>query len=213
MSLFTSPLLESSPQAWLDAVFADWPGFMQDHASCERKAAALALSFVAKYPDRVALIDPMVSLAREELEHFAQVFRIMRKRGIPLSGVDERDGYVNEMIAQLRHGREERFLDRLILSGLIEARGYERFHMLAEALRLGDVRLSPDPNGDSRTSPEAELAEFYRSLADREAGHYKIFEQMAELYFSENEVKEALTRIAAIEAQAMRAAPLRARLH
>ncbi len=196
MSLFNdSPLLNESPVVWTQAVLADFPRFLQDHASCERKAAALAMSFVTKYPDRPTVIEPMVCLAREELEHFHQVFKLMRKLNISLAASDEKDHYVNQMISKLRHGRDERFLDRLILSGIIEARGHERFHLLAQALQ------------------DEGLKSFYQQLADREAGHYKIFYNLAKQYFSDSQVDEAICRIAAFEAQAMISSPIQATLH
>ncbi len=189
------PLKSTSPVQWVHAVLADFPRFLKDHASCERKAAALAMSFISKYPDRSILVEPMVSLAREELEHFHQVYRLMRRLGVPLPHGDEKDRYVNEMVAKLRHGRDERFLDRLILSGIIEARGHERFALLAQHLE------------------DESLKTFYQQLADREAGHYKIFVQIARQYFSPEEIEEALERISRFETEAMLGAPIQATLH
>ena len=189
------PLQAVSPPNWVEAVLTDFDQFLRDHASCERKAAALAMSFVTKYGDRTALIEPMIALAREELEHFQQVFRLMNQRAVPTHTQDEADPYIQAILTRLRHGRDERLLDRLIMSGLVEARGYERFGILAQAL----------------TDPE--LANFYRRLADREAGHFKIFHRLALHYFSQSEVDNALDRIGGFEAQAMLQAELRPRLH
>lgn len=195
MKAIDLPLLGKTSSQWVQTVLGDFETFLRDHAACERKAAALAMSFIAKYSDRAALVEPMVCLAREELEHFHQVYRIMHRRKISLAVADEKDPYINDIIGQLRHGREQRFLDRLIMSGIVEARGYERFGLLSEALE------------------DLELKKFYRDLADREAGHYKIFENIAQFYFSEAEVEEAISRIAKIECQAMENAPLRPVLH
>ena len=41
---------------WTAAVLADLGSFLKDHASCERKASASAMSFVAHYPDRSELV-------------------------------------------------------------------------------------------------------------------------------------------------------------
>ncbi|NRA45785.1 MAG: tRNA-(ms[2]io[6]A)-hydroxylase [Oligoflexales bacterium] len=189
------PIKGKSPKKWALYITENLDEFLQDHAACERKAAALAMSFVAKYPDRTALIDPMISLAREELEHFQQVFHLIHKRGQTLRNCDEKDPYINEILKNLRHGREERFLDRLIMSGLVEARGYERFHLLSE--HLSDETLKT----------------FYAQLAEREAGHYRIFVRIANHYFSKEEVHEAINRISDIEGKAMGSAPIRATLH
>jgi tRNA-(ms[2]io[6]A)-hydroxylase len=153
------------------------------------------MSFVAKYSDRSAIIEPMVCLAREELEHFHQVYRLIARRGLTLAETDERDGYINEILQSLRHGRVERFLDRLVMSGIVEARGFERFRMLSEYLE--------DP----------ELKTFYRKLADTEAGHYAIFIRLAHHYFAPVEVEEAVARISLVESRAMLAAPIKGSLH
>src|SRR5262249_47755995 len=55
---------------WLLAVTNDFDAFLVDHAACERKASATALTFVAHYPDRAELVSAMIQLAREELDHF-----------------------------------------------------------------------------------------------------------------------------------------------
>jgi tRNA-(ms[2]io[6]A)-hydroxylase len=193
--LNTLPLIDKTPSQWVERVLSSFDDFLLDHASCERKAAALATSFIAKYPDRTFLIEPMVSLAREELEHFAEVYRIINKRKINFLPSDEKDIYVNKVLAQLRHGREERFLDRLIMSGIVEARGWERFNLLAEHLTDEPLQL------------------FYHRLAQRELGHYKIFINIAHKYFSESEVDLAISRIAEVESEAMLTTPLSSRLH
>ena len=189
------PLQKETPKEWVKCVLADFKTFLLDHASCERKAAALAMSFVAKYPNRTFLIEPMVSLAREEMEHFAQVYRLIGKQGMVYDSFDEKDTYVRSMLSQLRHGRDERFLDRLIVSGLIEARGWERFHMLSQELT------------------EPSIKEFYQTLSKQELGHYKIFINMAHKYFSKEEVSKTIERLAHLESQAMLESPISARLH
>ncbi len=68
------PLREPTPTGWLEVVMNDFPSFMQDHASCERKASANALSLVNKFPEFEALIEPMICLAKEELAHFHEVY-------------------------------------------------------------------------------------------------------------------------------------------
>ena len=153
------------------------------------------MSFVAKYPDRHFLIEPMVSLAREEMEHFMQVYRLIRKRNEPYLASDSRDPYVGAMMDQLRHGRDERFLDRLVLSALIEARGGERFSLLAQQL----------------CKPEDKS--FYTDLALRERGHYKIFINIAAKYFGASELESAVERLSELESEVMLAMPLTHRLH
>ena len=64
-----------SKTEWLEAVMNDFDSFLQDHADCERKASSMAMSFVAKYPDRVEIIPELIETAVEELEHFRDANR------------------------------------------------------------------------------------------------------------------------------------------
>jgi tRNA-(ms[2]io[6]A)-hydroxylase len=188
------PLKSPSPREWLVAVHSDFDRFLQDHAACERKASALAMSLIARYPDREPLLEPMICLAKEELAHFHEVFRLMQRRGVAL-GSDEKDPYVAALLRHVRHGREEHFLDKLLISALIEARGCERFGLVAESL--------DDP----------ELQAFYRRLAREEAGHYMIFLRIARLYFSAEELTERLEFLLEQESAIMLAQAHRPAVH
>ena len=138
-------LQATSSPAWLSAVLADFDAFLLDHAAAERKASAVALSLITHYPDRRELVAAMMDLAREELEHFYQVYRRVEERGLIL-GPDGKDPYVGAMRAEIRGGRDEYFLDRLLVSGIVEARGCERFGMIAQALTDPSLRsLSVQP--------------------------------------------------------------------
>lgn len=189
------PLRAATPEAWIDAVLADFPRFMQDHALCEKKAAANAIAFVGRWPEREALIEPMICLAKEEFQHFHDVYKVMHKRGISLAVVAEKDPYVVALLKNARHGPEEHFLDRLIIGALIEARSCERFCLLAEGLHDEDMKG------------------FYARLAREEAGHHKIFLRIARHYFDESEVEQRLDELLDREAEAMLSTPLRAAVH
>lgn len=183
-----------TPKEWLDIVFSDFDAFLLDHASCERKAAATNMSFVVKYPDRTEMLDSIINMAREEMEHFHQVFRIISKRGLILTP-DEKDQYVNLMIEKVRSGRDERLLDRLILSGVIEARGCERLAMVTEALE------------------DQALKDFYLELTKCEARHHSQFIKLADYYFDKNTIEKRLDQFLDYEAEAIQKVPFRARLH
>jgi len=45
----------ASSQEWVQTVLNDFDTFLKDHADCERKASSMAMSFVAKYPDRTEI--------------------------------------------------------------------------------------------------------------------------------------------------------------
>ena len=191
----SSLLQAKTPDNWVQNVLDNFNDFLLDHAACERKAASLAMSFVVKYPDRKLLIEPMVSLALEELKHYKEVYKIIADEDLDLPHKDEKDIYVNHLLTKIRHGRDERLLDRLLMSSLIEARGEERFTLVANAVK--------DPF----------FKEFYQRLANEEAGHHMIFLKLAHHYFSEEQINKRVQELAIFEAEAMKAAPLTHRLH
>ncbi len=183
----------SSP-AWLSAVLADFDAFLLDHAAAERKASAVALSLITHYPDRGELVAAMMDLAREELEHFYQVYRRVEQRGLIL-GPDGKDPYVRAMRAELRGGRDDYFLDRLLVSGIVEARGCERFGMIAGALT--------DPS----------LRSFYCEIAASEARHDALFVELARTYFSRVSVEARLDALLDAEAKIVEGLAIRPALH
>lgn len=184
-----------SPEPWVQAVMNDFDLFLQDHANCERKASSMAMSFIAKYPDRKEIIPELMDTAIEELEHFRQVYDVMVSRGVGLPKEIGQDLYVKELIDHARTTRNERFLDRLLLASIIECRGAERFRLVYEH--------QEDP----------ELKKFYHQLWASEAKHGHIFVGMALNYFPEQEVYDRLRVLNDLEAEVMLKQPYRAALH
>lgn len=184
-----------SKQEWIDAVMADFPSFLQDHADCERKASAMAMSFVAKYPDRKKIIPDLIDTAIEELEHFQQVYNLMQSRGIPLPQSMGEDPYVKALIKRCHSGRNERFLDRLLLASVVETRGAERFRLVSEA--------QDDP----------EMHRFYKILWASEAKHGHLFAKLALHYFPEKQVYNRLEWWIDQEGEVIDQLEIRAALH
>ncbi len=106
--------------AWLDHALANTEAVLRDHAHAERKAAATAMGLVVQYADIPELVEAMTSLAIEELEHFQEVYAIMRRRGMVL-GPDPGDPYAKALMGKVRGTREVRLVDRLLIGALIEA--------------------------------------------------------------------------------------------
>lgn len=183
-----------TPKEWLDIVFSNFDRFLADHASCERKASSTNMMFIVKYPDKKKLIEPITKMALEELEHFYQVYRIMEKRGVNLIP-DEKDLYVNMLLGHIRPKSEDRLLDRLLISGIIEARGCERLSMIAESVE------------------DLELKEFYEDLTRCEARHHSQFLQLAKIYFNDDEIHQRLNYLLDREGEAISSVPLRPTVH
>ncbi len=77
-------LKAANPGQWLQGGVDEFDTFLVDHAACERKASATALTFVSHYPDRPELVSAMIQLAREELDHFHRVYQELAARGLQL---------------------------------------------------------------------------------------------------------------------------------
>jgi len=186
-------LLATHPD-WVNVVLADFDAFLQDHANCERKASALAMSLVVKHPDRTLIVPTLIALAQEELEHFRQVYELMVSRGLGLVK-DIQDPYVNQLMACMRHGREPRFLDRLLVSSLVECRGAERFGIIANAL------------------DDESLKAFYTALWKAETKHGHQFVDMALKYADPQTTQTRLRELAEQEAEIVQRLEWRASLH
>ena len=53
-----------TPVAWLEYAANNLPILLIDHAHCERKAAATAINFISKYPEKKDLVEVMSPLAQ-----------------------------------------------------------------------------------------------------------------------------------------------------
>ena len=184
-----------TPPEWADVVLADFDAFLIDHAAAEKKASGMATSMLSHYPDRKSLVRAMADLAIEELIHFKQVLKLIYARGGQL-GNDSKDPYVNELRAAFRRNNsEEFFMDRLIVAGVIEARGYERFSLVAYAL------------------PDGKDKDLYMTIAKSEEKHKNLFIELAYEYFDKDSVDARLEVILDIEAEICAKLPFRAALH
>jgi tRNA-(ms[2]io[6]A)-hydroxylase len=182
-----------TPPEWLSAVRADIDAFLQDHAACERKASATAMTLASHYRDKPELVGAMVELACEELEHFRRVYAVIATKGGML-GADEKDAYVARLLGLVRRGPELYLLDRLLVAAVVEARGCERFGRLAAGL-------------------DSDLAELYREFATTEATHAALFVRLALLYFPEPAVRERLDQLLDAEVAILASLPIRPALH
>jgi tRNA 2-(methylsulfanyl)-N6-isopentenyladenosine37 hydroxylase len=187
-------LKSATPPAWTAAVLADLDAFLLDHASNERKASSAALALVAHYPDRPELVARCIALAREELGHFEEVVRLIAVRGRTLLP-DTRSAYLGRLAREYRAGSDAYFLDRLVTGAIVEARGCERFGLVAAAL------------------PEGILKDFYRGLARSEVRHQETYLQLARTYFAAGDVASRLDELLDAESRILAELPVRAALY
>ena len=189
-----SPLVYATPAAWTEAVLADFDSFLLDHAAAEKKASGMAISMLSHYPDRIELVAAMADLAVEELTHYREVVKWIHRRGL-ITAPDQKDHYVLGFRGAIRQGRDEYLLDRLLVASIIEARGAERFSLVAEALQPGA------------------LQKFYQSIARSEERHYELFLDLARQYLDAAVVEQRWQELLEFEADIARKQPIRAALH
>jgi len=187
-------LIAQTPESWAETVLEDFDSFLNDHAAAEKKASGMAMSMALHFRDKERLVSEMIDLAIEELTHFRECVRILQERGLQLLP-DKKDEYVNEMRTQIRDGKESGLLDRLLTGGIIEARGVERFGIVALALPEGDLKI------------------FYEAITRSEERHNALFLDLAREYFPDAEVQERLQYLLEFEAELATRLPVRPALH
>ena len=187
--------LASTSCEWLQSVQKNFDAFLIDHALNERKASASAMTLVAHYPDRAELVEVMIELAIEELNHFKQVMKIIASRNLIIEN-EKKDPYVNELRRHMKKSDSGAYLlDRLLSGAVIEARGEERFSLLAENL-----------------SDQA-LRSFYARISASEARHFCLFLDLADKYFHRKTIEDRLSDWIEIEKLAIESLPITNRLH
>lgn len=170
-----------TPPAWASAACADLPTLLLDHANCEKKAASTALALIFAYPEDRSLAVALSRLAREELKHFEQVERLMKKLQVPHRRMKP-GRYASELRKLVRTHEPKRKLDLMIVHALIEARSCERFRLLA-------VHLPED------------VRELYAQLERSEARHFELYLEFARREFPAAEIEARLALIAEREAE------------
>jgi len=172
----------------------DFDSFLLDHAAAEKKASGMAISMLSHYPDRIELVAAMADLAVEELSHYREVVKWIHRRGL-LTTADRKDQYVLALRDSIRRGRDVYLLDRLLTASIIEARGAERFALVATAL------------------PPGALKKFYQSIARSEERHYELFLTLARQYLQPAMIASRWEELLDIEARIVAALPIQAALH
>ena len=182
-----------SPPEWLTHALAHLDEVLVDHAHCEKKAASTAISLLSSYPENTALATAMSRLAEEEASHLRMMIDALHRRGLTL-GKDPGDLYAQRLLAQVRGG-PVRLLDRLLVSACIEARSCERLKLLSDNV------------------PDAELRVLYGELFAAEAGHFRLFTDLAAQLYGRDAAEARLEELLTHEARIIGSLPLRAVVH
>lgn len=159
---------------WADLASVSLQEILTDHAFCEQKAATQCVSLIQRYSDKDELVSALSPIVTEEWGHFRMVWAEMKKRGYNL-GRQRKDEYVNLLLQH--HPKKvpsaDHLLHKLMICALIEARSCERFRLLSEDLE------------------EEALRKFYHKFMVSEAGHYRLFIDLATQYYNAEKVRAA----------------------
>jgi tRNA-(ms[2]io[6]A)-hydroxylase len=177
---------------WVNIAEQSIADILIDHAFCEQKAASSGISLIVHYPDKEELVKQLTPIIAEEWGHFRKVLKELDKRGHKF-GKARKDRYVNELrkLTIETDNRDKKLVEELLLFAMIEARSCERFRLLS--LHISDETL--------RT--------FYHEFMVSEAGHYRVFLDLAYLYAETDYVKNRWQAIISGEAAIMKNMELR----
>ncbi len=154
-----------TPDLWVQAALENLDTILIDHATNELKAAQQAMTLMARNPLNMDIQNKMSRLAREELVHFEQVLKILKKRGIGFRTM-KASSYAFNMAKHIRSDNKGKLTDALIVGSIIEARSCERFEKISSHL-------------------DAELEKFYLSLLKSESRHFQDYLDLAQEYSEE----------------------------
>ena len=176
---------------WVNIAEKSIQEILIDHAFCEQKAATNGISLIIRYPDKEKLVQEVTPLVAEEWGHFRRVLKELEKRGFKL-GRTRKDQYVIQLMAQQKKGDfGMQLLEQLLICALIEARSCERFRLL------------------SLYCADEDLRKFYHEFMVSEAGHYRMFIDLAKTYYPEDVVKKRWDEWLEIEAKILQGLELR----
>ncbi|MEM0994319.1 MAG: tRNA isopentenyl-2-thiomethyl-A-37 hydroxylase MiaE, partial [Bacteroidota bacterium] len=103
-------------------------------------------------------------------------------------GKQRKDEYVNQLLKFQQKGKgstEDRLLEKLLVCALIEARSCERFRLLSLYINDDDLK------------------EFYHKFMVSEAGHYRLFIELAYHYCGKEKTRKRWEEYLAHEASIM----------
>lgn len=177
---------------WVNIAEKTIEDILTDHAFCEQKAASSGISLIVNFADKQDIVDSVTPLVAEEWGHFRKVIKELNKRGLSL-GKKRKDEYVLKIKGLMQKGgnREMLLVEQLLIFALIEARSCERFRLLS--LHINDP----------------ELKDFYHEFMVSEAGHYRMFIDLAKKYMPEDHVKRRWNEIVEGEAKILATLELR----
>ncbi len=233
-------LLQPTDPTWVDAAAADLGALLSDHAHCELKAAQSALAIVGRFADDAPeMVEPLCDLAREETEHFRQVYGHLRARATTSTAIPEPSTATPEASTAVltastatpeasTAGNGETPASEVV-AGLGKPEPDAYVNALRKAARADGPaapilldRLIVSALIEARSCerfklladhlPNPELQTFYRGLMESEARHFSLFRGLAEHRFGAD-ARRRLEKLAEREAAIAEQLPLGPTVH
>lgn len=158
---------------WVNIAEKTIEEILVDHAFCEQKAATSGISLIVRFSNYPNIVEKVSPIVAEEWGHFRKVLKELNTRGYTL-GKPRKDDYVKELQKFTIKGGNinTHIIEALLVCAMIEARSCERFRLLS-------LHVSDDA-----------LKSFYHEFMVSEAGHYRLFIDLAEEFGDKSYIKE-----------------------
>ncbi|MFT5725332.1 MAG: tRNA-(ms[2]io[6]A)-hydroxylase [Bacteroidia bacterium] len=158
---------------WVNIAEKTIEEILVDHAFCEQKAATSCISLIVRFSNYPNIVEKVSPIVAEEWGHFRKVLKELKARGYDL-GKARKDNYVLELQKfSLKGGSiETHIVEALLVCAMIEARSCERFRLLS-------LHIS-----------EENLKGFYHEFMVSEAGHYRLFVDLAQEFADKTYVQK-----------------------
>lgn len=169
---------------WVNIAEKTIEEILVDHAFCEQKAATSGISLIVRFSNYPNIVEKVSPIVAEEWGHFRKVLKELKSRGFEL-GKARKDNYVLELQRfSLKGGNiQTHIVEALLICAMIEARSCERFRLLS--LHISDDKLK----------------DFYHEFMVSEAGHYRLFIDLANEFANKDYVQERWNAYLEFEAE------------
>jgi len=185
-----------TPPEWAEQLVPHLDTLLLEQAHLEKKAAAIAVSFLFRLPMDAVLHRQLSALAREELVHFERTLKLLDQRGVAFAP-QPASRYAEKLKKVIRKDLKERLTDELLVAAIIEHRSHERMSLMATAT--------------ATAAPE--VSRFYADLCPSEERHEQLYLDLATTVTDVHSVRSRHQELFAHEARVLRELPFTPRLH
>ena len=183
-----------TPARWALQLESHLDKILLDHTHWEKESARMCLNLLLAYCDNEELSKAMTSMINDKLNRFQTNRELLKTLGIKFQRIQP-TGYNRRLKELIINKEPQRVVDRLLVTALADARSNERFSVIADSCE--------DPK----------VAEYYKSLVDKDRENYVTYIDLASGYIDEGYVFERLDELANYEATLISDGGAKPRLH